>query len=193
MKKTTLPGKSARNSKKQLRLLCAAALLAALSIVLGKYLAIPLGDSVRISFENLPVLMAGVFLGPVTGCIVGVVADILGCLLVGYTINPIITVGAALIGALSGLIMAFFRKNHPRLTVPSVCLAVAVAHIMGSMIVKSIGLAVYYATPMPILLLRIPTYIVIGLLESTILCLLARNKLFTGELDRLLRNHRKGG
>ena len=77
-----------------LRILCAAALLAALSIVLGKYLAINVTDSIRFSFENLSILLAGIFLGPLVGGIVGAVADLVGCLMVGYAINPLITLGA---------------------------------------------------------------------------------------------------
>ena len=88
-----------RRTERALLRLCLSALLAALSIVLGKYLSIstPL---FRLSFENLPILMAGIFLGPLAGGIVGGVADLLGCVLVGYTINPIITLGGILVGVL---------------------------------------------------------------------------------------------
>ena len=48
------------------RILCAAALLAALSIVLGKYMAITT-PVFRFSFENLPILMAGIFRRPFCG------------------------------------------------------------------------------------------------------------------------------
>ncbi len=73
------------------------ALLAALSIVLGKFLNIPIGDSIRISFENLPVIMSSIFFGPVVGAITGAAADIVGCILKGYSINPFITFGAVCI------------------------------------------------------------------------------------------------
>ena len=176
-----------RSRSAGLRILCASALMAALSIVLGKYLQIPLGDSIRISFENLPVLMAGIFFGPVIGCAVGVTADLLGCVLVGYAINPIITLGAALIGILSGVIAKLFRRNDRPLSAVAVCMAVYTAHIVGSMMVKSLGLSIYFSTPMEVLLLRVPIYLVVGALESTVILLLARNRLFTGELNRLNR------
>ena len=66
------------------------ALFIALSIVLGKQLSFTAGPF-RISFENLTVLMAGIFFGPLAGLTVGACADLFGCLLVGYAINPIIT------------------------------------------------------------------------------------------------------
>ena len=141
----------------QLRILCAAALLAALSIVLGKYLAINVTDSIRLSFENLTILMAGIFFGPVIGGVVGTAADLLGCMLVGYAINPVITLGAALVGVLAGLVVLPFKRGGRTLSPVAVYLAVYTAHILGSMVVKSLGLWLYYATPLPVLLLRIPT------------------------------------
>ncbi len=174
-----------------LRILCAAAILAALSIVFGKYLAIPIGSAIRISFENLPILMAGVFFGPLIGGAVGAVADIVGCLMVGYDINPFITVGAALIGVVSGLVVRIGTRRSRPLSPPVVCLSVMLAHAAGSMTVKSIGMAIWYGTPIEALLWRIPLYTVIGALECTVLILLARNKNFTGQLARLL--HRKKG
>ena len=77
------------------------AILAAFSIILGKYLAINVGENFRFSMENLPILLAGLYLGPLAGAIVGAVADLVGCLLVGYAINPIITLGAVSIGFIS--------------------------------------------------------------------------------------------
>ena len=189
MKKTAHPAKFLPD----LRTLCAAALLAALSIVLGKYLQIPVGDSIRISFENLPILLAGIFLGPVWGGVVGVVADLLGCLAMSYAVNPIITLGAALIGVLSGLIARAVAPKDHRLPAWGIYLAVAVSHVVGSMTVKSIGLAVYYSTPIGVLLWRVPVYILIGALEGSIMLLLTRNRLFMGELERLMSRRTKRG
>ena len=174
-----------------LHVMVISALLSALSIVLGKYLAINLGESVRISFENLPVLMAGIFFGPVIGGVVGAVSDIVGCFMVGYALNPIITAGAALIGIVSGAIGMYGFKSHadwrrtPRIFVP-----VMLAHVVGSMCVKTIGMMVYFGTPAAILFVRVPLYIVIGILEGYVVMLLFNNKTFTGELNRII-NKRK--
>ncbi len=174
-----------------LRVMCAAALLVALSIVLGKYLAINLMESFRFSLENLPILLAGIFFGPIVGGAVGLVADLLGCVLVGYAINPFITAGAVLVGVLSGLTVRLSTRCGRPLRPIAVILAVAAAHIVGSMVVKSVGMAVYYATPLPALLWRVPIYIATGALEAPLLILLARSKVFMGELNRLLYR-RKG-
>ena len=61
-----------------IRVMVAAALFIAMSIILGKFLAINVGGSIRISLENLPVLMAGIFFGPFVGAAVGIGADVIG-------------------------------------------------------------------------------------------------------------------
>ncbi len=173
-----------------LRILCASALLVALSVVLGKYLAVST-PIFRFSLENLPILMAGIFFGPLIGAVVGVVADLIGCVVMSFTVNPLITLGAALVGAIAGLVPLLLARDGkpPRPVV--VCLAVGLAHAVGSMTVKTIGLAIFASVPTDKLLWRIPLYLVIGTVECILLVLLTRNKLFTGQLSRLL--YRKKG
>ena len=83
------------NAARPLRVTVACALLIALSIVCGKFLQFPVGEAMRFSFENLPILFAGMAFGPLAGVLVGTVADLIGCLAVGYAINPLVTLGAA--------------------------------------------------------------------------------------------------
>ncbi len=174
-----------------LRVLCAAALLIALSVVLGKYLAVST-PIFRFSLENLPILMAGIFFGPVIGGVVGVIADLIGCVVMSFTVNPLITLGAALVGAIAGLVAFLFTRGGEKPLRPFVvCLAVGLAHAVGSMTVKTIGLAIFASVPTDKLLWRIPLYLVIGTVECILLVLLTRNKLFTGQLSRLL--YRKKG
>lgn len=170
-----------------IKVMVCAALLAAISIVLGKYLAVNPTIFIRISFENLPILMAGMFFSPVIGGVVGAAADLIGCFMVGYSINPIITLGAALIGVISGIVSKFAFKNRDgwrgtwRIFIP-----VMSAHAISSMCVKSIGMAIYYGTPVETLLWRIPLYIVVGTVEGYIIMLLFRNKNFSGLLAKIL-------
>ncbi len=158
------------------------ALLVAMSIVLGKFLKISIGDSIRISFENLPVLMSGIFFGPVVGAAVAACADLIGCLLYGYAINPIITLGAVSIGAISGLIFQAFKKDSN--LIKKLCFSIFPAHIVGSMIIKSIGLFKFYGTPMETLLLRIPIYICTAIAETAVIFLLMNNKAFKAEIEK---------
>ena len=52
--------------------------LIAMQIILARFLSIQVSDTLRISFESIPVILAGMWLGPIPGAIVAVVADFLG-------------------------------------------------------------------------------------------------------------------
>lgn len=69
-----------RSSFGSIQVLIMMALFIALSIVLGKQLSFTAGPF-RISFENLTVLMAGIFFGPLAGLTVGACADLIGACL----------------------------------------------------------------------------------------------------------------
>ena len=177
---------------KSLALLVASAFLAAISIVLGKYLAISLGEVLRISFENLPILIAGIAFGPLWGCAVGVVADLIGCLLVGYAINPIVTLGAAVIGLTSGTLSLVLGKIKSTLYWLKIAASVGGAHILGSVIVKTVGLAVYYSMPIHILMLwRLLNYVLVGAAEGLIIWYLLKNRLLTAQIDSILKRSGK--
>ncbi|HOR22689.1 MAG TPA: folate family ECF transporter S component, partial [Ruminococcus sp.] len=127
-----------------IRVLVISALFIAMSIALGKLLAFNVTPYIRISFENLTILMAGIFFGPFVGAAVGTGADIIGCILVGYSINPIITLGAASIGLVAGIVSSSVFKGNVKL---NTAFSVGLAHLIGSVIIKSIGLRVYYNYP----------------------------------------------
>lgn len=161
-----------KNAQKQRRLIERIVLLSlfvAISIVAGKYLAIRVGDLFRFSLENTSVLLAGILFGPIAGMAVGIVADLLGCVLVGYTINLYVTAGAAAIGLLAGLIFKYTKGSRAlRLT-----LAVLVAHLVGSVIIKTIGLSHFYGMPLPVLMAwRALNYLIVGALDGIVLHLL---------------------
>lgn len=166
-----------------LKILVCAAILCGMSIVFGKYLAINITQSFRLSFENLPVLVAGVFFGPFVGAAVGGVADIVGCLMVGYTINPVITLGAVCVGLISGLVVKIFKD---RLNLVSLLLAVFLSHAAGSVIVKTIGIWWFYSSPfIYTLLMRSLIYLVTGMLEFVIIFMMCKNKAFVRQIKAL--------
>ena len=58
----------------------------------------------------------------------------------------------------------------------------ATAHVIGSMIIKTIGLYKYYGVAV---LVRIPTYIVIASIEIILICLLMERRVFARLFDKL--------
>ena len=135
MKKTSL-----RNTK----VLAISAFTVALSVLIGwvckSYLTF--GDgSVRLTFENIPIILSGIWFGPAVGLAVGASSDVISALLSGYSINPIITVGSAFVGVVSGVLSSYIikeKKGFLSYLIISVC-----AHTVGSVIIKSYGLWLY--------------------------------------------------
>ena len=170
---------------KNLNLTVVLAMLTAISIICGKYLAIRGGDVMRFSLENMPIIFAGMAFGPVAGAVVGAVADLLGCVLVAYTINPIVTLGAISIGVVSGILPIHLKKTtvSPRLTT---ALTVLASHLVGSVIIKTIGLSAYYAMPFHGLALwRLLNYLIVGALDAVIVHVLLSNKEIMLQISRL--------
>ena len=159
--------------KIKLKKLVFAAMMTALSVVIGlvckTYLTF---GAIRITFENLPVVLSGVLLGPVYGAVVGAASDLISAPLSGFGINPVITLGAATVGFVGGLV---FKCLPKRAKFISSLASVMSAHIVGSMIVKSLGLLMY-AYPLQTIFFRVPLYAAIGLAESYLVFCILKNK-----------------
>ena len=156
------------------KILAVAALFAAISFICGKFLAFSVGDTIRFSFENLPLILVGILFGPTVSAITAIAADIIGCLLRGYAINPILTFAAAFIGFFAGLIFDLFKKQ--KLTIRTT-LAVGFCHLFGSVILKTVGLSVWFSYPFFLTLMsRTVNYIIVFAAELPILILLLQNK-----------------
>ncbi len=174
-----------------LRVSIALSMLAALSIILGKFLQIPVGDTLRFSFENLPTIFAGITFGPFGGVTVGVLADLVGCLMAGYTINPILTVGAGCIGFFSGCAWWLLGKVKLPMAV-RLAISELTAHLIGSVLIKSIGLSVFYGMPFEVLIVqRLGNYLVVGVAEGIVLYFLLRSKMIQNAINIIKRGGKK--
>lgn len=161
-----------------------AAILVAISVT-GKMFAINIGELLRISYENLPIAMAGIIFGPFAGFIVGICSDLCGCFAVGYAINPIITLGAGAIGLVSGTVSLLAKnKFSPILLI----ISDVAGHIIGSIIIKTIGIYIYYGAEKGfwwLLYSRIGTYVPVVIFEVLVFLFLLTNKHIKKELSRL--------
>lgn len=161
-----------------------AAMLVAMSVVIGilckNFLNFAAG-LLRITFENLPILLAGIFLGPLVGGLVGLSSDLVSYFMSSqiYPPNILVTLGACLVGVLSGLMAKYVVKKRG---VKQIVLSSAVAHLFGSMIVKSIGLFTFYSWG---ILIRVPLYLVIATVEICLMCLLWRHRSFRRLFEKL--------
>ena len=160
---------------RNVRVLVFSAMLAAISVVIGIFCKnfLNFGNGLfRITFENFPIILAGIAYGPVAGACVGAVSDIVSYILStqSFAISPIVTIGAAMVGAVSGIVSHYVVRREG---LGRILLSVISAHAVGSLIIKSIGLFMYYEW---LVLWRIPTYMLIGALEVLLICALYKNK-----------------
>ena len=122
------------------------AALIAMQIILARFLSIQASDNLRISFESVPIVLAGMWLGPLSGAIVALIADILGTVLSGYGIwFPPIALGPILVGVISGLSTKYVFRSDLSSTRDSwkVILTVVVAGIVNSFLVGTVTTTMY--------------------------------------------------
>jgi len=163
--------------KKTTKTLTLAAMLVAMSVIIGIFCKNFMnfgGGLFRITFENLPIILSGILFGPFVGAAVGIATDLVSYLLSAqiYPPNLVVTLGAATVGFAAGFVSKHLVKKSGY---AQIIFSGSVAHILGSMIIKPVGLFFFYGWAV---LWRIPLYLVIAPLEIAVLCLLYRNATF---------------
>ncbi len=135
------------------------AFLISLSIILTRILSIRIPfygvEGIRIGFGGLPIIFAGLTMGPMAGGVVGALADLLG-----FWINPMgaymphFTITAFLTGFIPGFLYWFvFRKQK---TYPRLLTAVAAGQIITSVILVPYFIHTLFGAPLtPILIPRV--------------------------------------
>lgn len=160
---------------KSVRGLTLAAMLTAISVVIGIVCKSFLnfgGGLFRITFENLPIILSGLVMGPAVGGLVGAATDLISYMLSPqiYPPNLIVTAGATAVGIISGFSARYLFKERGN---KQIIFSAGMAHAVGSMIIKPIGLYRFYGM---LVLWRIPLYLVIAPVEIVILCIIFKRK-----------------
>ena len=168
---------------KNIRSLTLAAMLTAVSVVIGivckNFLNFG-GGLFRVTFENLPIILAAILMGPAVGGAVGVASDLISYMLSSqiYPPNLLVTAGAAAVGIMAGIVSKYLVKERGS---KQVVLSALSAHALGSMIIKPIGLYKFYGI---LVLWRVPLYLLIAPIEILMLCFIFKRK----SLNRLFDN-----
>lgn len=131
-------------------------LMMALTIVLTRFVSIPIGNTFRIGIGRLPVFASSIWFGPLAGLLVATGADVLGAVMTtGW--NPVLTIPAMLAGLIPGLLARVFRlkaREHKKsvwICIRTV-LCVVIAHVLTSGILMSFFLNYFYPSSLLILL-----------------------------------------
>ena len=162
---------------KSVKALALASMLTAMSVVIGMFCKNFMsfgGGLFRVTFENLPIIISGITFGPIVGALVGAGSDLLSYLLSTqiYPPNLIVTAGAATVGIVSGVIA---RYVIPKRGSAQVIISGGAAHVIGSNIIKIIGLYQFFGI---MVLWRVPLYAVIATLELAVICWLFKRNTF---------------
>ena len=119
--------------------LTACALLTAMAVVMARFLAIVPAPSARISFETVPIFLAGMLFGPIAGALVGFTSDLIGSLMM-FGFNPILCIPPILYGLSAGLFRTVLKNER----LWSIALAYLPPVVLGSWLWQSMALAMVF-------------------------------------------------
>lgn len=147
--------------------------LTAVNLILTRFLAINIGGFGRIQLGAIARIMAGLWFGPLAGGLCGLTSDLLGCLIQGYAVNPLITLAAILWGVIPAL---FFpegilsgstrsRKNG----ILRLCTGTAAACFLCTLVLTTAGLVLINGMNLYAIL---PTRLIQFALQTPVYCVL---------------------
>ena len=79
-------------------------------------------------------------MGPVAGGVEGAVADIIGCFMKGYGVNPLITLSAVAWGVIPGLAGKLMAEKNRKVKTAVMCAAIAISGVVGTLGLTTAGL-----------------------------------------------------
>lgn len=167
--------------KINLRQLTSAAMLTALSIILERFITItPASNTldIRITFANVPILLAGLLVSPLMGGICGVVSDIVGCFISGYPPFPILTLAPLVTGFLPGFIVLSLqnfniKKHKVAFNLTVLLFAVGLSHLLSSFFITTLGLSIMRGIDFePMFITRLPSMLIGLFIDAVSVCLL---------------------
>ena len=153
-----------QKNRKLIKSITTTSMIIAIGIVIGIFCKnyLNLGNGAfRITFDNLPTILAGILYGPVIGGVVGLTTDLVSYFMSSqaYPFMPLVTVGASMVGVVAGVISKYVVKKKG---IKQIIISGALAHVVGSMIIKSIGLFSIYNV---LVFVRIPLYLVVATID----------------------------
>lgn len=154
------------------------AMLIALQIVLSKFLMIQLTGSIRLSIDSVPILLSGIWFGPLAGGIVGLLSDLLGTLLfpTAGMYYPPLTVAFLLAGVCAGVLSKLLKTKNQLLRAAFIVIP---SEIAGSFLWKSFALS---------MLLDVPFFGMLAARVLPVFVVMVANTFLVFALDRLLGN-----
>lgn len=139
-----LVGVSGKNKKQVVRKvtlrIAYTALLTAIGVLFNVYTINPTKE-LAISFISIPALIAGILLGPISGFAVGILADLIGCIIAPH--GPFIimlSISSGLFGFIPGIVFLVLR-THPHL---KILISYFLSLIICTCLLNTLGLWITY-------------------------------------------------
>ena len=151
------------HSKLSVRTLTMLALLTAMSIIFARVFTVSTGF-LRFNLGALPTHLAAVWFGPAGGFVVGALADMIGGTLSGS------------VGLVSGLL---YRSLHEMRLGLRLQISILAGHLVGSVVINSLALHLFYGYQWALLVARIPNALVLSVVNTLLVRILLENKALT--------------
>ncbi len=146
--------------------------LTAIQLILSRLLAINIGGFSRIALGPVATIMAGLWFGPAGGALTGFTADLLGCLMQGYAVNPFITISAVLWGVIPALLKPDPSQKKSR-KILTLTLSVLLSATVCTLFFTPLGLVLINGFDLRAILPgRLLQYVLMVPIYSLLVCLL---------------------
>ena len=170
-----------RKSKFSPKLLAVMGVLVAMEVIIAQFVTFRPTQSMKLSLDFIPIVIAGILFGPVPAMIVGLLADILGAFL--FPVGPYFpgfTVTAALTGLLYGALL------HKSQSMPRIAAAVGLQQWVLSLLLNSFWLHILYGWPyLPTMLGRLAQCGILTVVQLVFLPIIARTIQSAGKQVRI--------
>ena len=163
------------------KMLAVMGVLIALEVVIAQFVTFRPTQSIKLSLDFIPIVIAGILYGPVPALIISILADVLGAFL--FPVGPYFpgfTVTAALTGLLYGALL------HENQTMTRAALAVGVQQWVLSLGLNTYWLHVLYGMPyLPTLLGRLVQVGIMTVVQIVFIPIIARTMQTVGKRARI--------
>lgn len=155
------------------KMLATLSILVAMEVIIARFGTIRPTESIKISLDFIPIVVAAILYGPVPAVIMSILADVLGAFL--FPVGPFFpgfTLTAAVTGLIYGLLL--YKKQ----TMPRVVLSVVLQQGVCSMLINTFWLHVLYGLPyLPTMAARLVQCAVVTALQIVVIPLIAQTTL----------------
>lgn len=144
--------------------------LLALEVIIARFGTIRPSESIKLSLDFIPVVIAAILYGPIPAVVMSILADILGAFL--FPVGPFFP-GFTLTAALTGLIYGMLL--HKSQSFPRILSAVLLQQLLCSMLLNTFWLHVLYGMPyLPTMAARLIQCAVMAALQLVMIPILVK-------------------